>query len=357
MTRFPNRRPVVRARRAALSLLALLAVALVPASATAAAPYRFDTQLGEDCTSGYGPDGEQLTIRLRNATGKLLATRSVTINPFDLYSACFGTAIKPGYRLTANGPQGSTSFVLPTLKLRLDRVTNVASGTAPDGAFLYLYTYACTPYACSLDTQPTTTANGNGSWSVDTGRDVDGYDSAILLYRTDDDHNARRESRAAWFEVRRAATNAVTFHADRAGSVTFTLRSGGGAVLATVKRTVPGAGAYVLRFKARGNPVAITSGRRVVGSFAGDASMVVPPLALAFDTAADEVSGTCFSGMGWRLNASAPGALPGDFVWDAGTADGSGAFTAQIAGLADGWTAIATCENQRGDWVVLRGEA
>jgi hypothetical protein len=146
----------------------------------------------------------------------------------------------------------------------------------------------------------------------------------------------------------------VTFHAVKAGSVTFTLRSAGGALLDTASKDTPKAGAYVLRFRSGGVPVNITSGREVIGSFASDARMTLPPLALDIDQAGDQVSGTCFPNGSYRINAG-PSAT--DFDPYQGMAAADGTFSRSVSPLQPGWLVVVTCETQRGDWLVRSDEA
>jgi hypothetical protein len=346
--------PIVPAA-ARRSALALVSVVIAWASSVApgvaggtTVPIRFDVRIGARCVDGEVQGEPPVTLVLRSPSGEKLATKhgAATSGTFHI---CLDRAVKSRDRLTARTPTDERTITVPRLGARLDRVRDRLTGRGPDLADLEAQVTTCTPGACTVGLPFPVAVTERGTFRRDLDpMDITGSDRAEVTLERGSGDRFIVTAFAPVMEVRHDGPAMVRVLADRLGPVTLTLRSDSGQLRATATRESRHPGAFLtIRFRNNGTPVTIHGGDRIVGDLADDATMRVPPLAVALDAAADTVTATCFPGQPFMIFAAS-----GDFAF--GTAGPDGSIAEQVD-QDSGDTVTIDCQDRRGDRIRLRG--
>ena len=349
------RAPELRNRWRAISVVLAVMAGLGPAAPASAGPstITFQIEIGSTCAYGLGPQDTDLTVTLRSASGKRLdRVQTHSDETTGSFQACFDQAITPGRKVTARTASDQRTITVPTFDAHLGRVSNVLRGHAAATDQVFGTAATCTPSACKAVTKFTIPVNAKGGFRRDLSPvDVDGSDFASLFDETEASDSFSLRSSAPFFEAREFGPAKVLVHVDHAGPVTLQLRAGGGGLRATASKNASRAGGYDLTFRHDGHAVAIKAGNHIIGNFASDAEMVVPPLALDLDAGADTIAGHCFPDQGYFVQIQKS---PSSFTSFGGTAGADGSFE-ESTPLDTGDKVFVDCEDRHGDQVRLKG--
>src|SRR4051812_35906201 len=117
--------------------IGLLALSLAPATASAASPaITFTLQMYDSCIDGSGPANSDVSVVWRSALGALKSKGATTSSSFGSWEYCIANDanwIEPGDVIKVVAGGASRLYTAPNLRMLVDRVTDVVSGTGPAG--------------------------------------------------------------------------------------------------------------------------------------------------------------------------------------------------------------------------------
>ena len=343
-------------------LLALLAIAVLVTSATAAGvrlsltpAVTFSYFVGDCSLYGYATPDEHLRIIVKDKHGQTRTHVDVVASGGGSWTAgCLPTGpLKPGDTLVAR--DGSTTvrtFHVPKLSFTIDRQANTASGKGPAGSQFQLTIDDCYPgyITCNGEALQQTfpiPVGGAFTTPLDFGYDVNGGDRFGADWTSTQLDTARILRHVPYLQVR-VGKSKVTGEGTPGATVHLTLRSGSGQVRGTASAVPDRDGVWSATFKKNGAPVKVRAGDRAGGDYAGDASLPVHAVALTWDGGDNTVSGTCF-----------PSQKYGSYLYDTdghrdytvyGYADVAGDWTSYpLDDASTGWVIKAWCQSARGD--------
>ena len=347
----------MRVRRSAF-VMAIIGAALTSPVALAGDPgdVAFDLRMGGCGIKGRSAPSASFRVKVKSPAGALVLDAQVTSSAAGTWNAgCIEGILRGGERIIVRD-EGVTlrEWVVPRLTARVDRVTDTGSGVAPtDGdSFVSLYVYSeCYPLQvkCYETTQVQLAMDPvTGVWTTSTYGDTRGGDTFRMVWGSDFDDTLVREQTVPYLEVR-AGTSGVMGAGVPGKALTAKVRSPANVVRGTATATPAYPfGGWSSVFRKNGAKVKIHVGDTVTSTIASDASLLVRAIAVQVDTAAEQVSGTCYPKARFGVRVSdEDGNLKAKAYGKAGP---SGTWFANgITGIDSGWTVSLGCGDSRGD--------
>jgi len=337
--------------------MGILAASLLAAGVVTAAPALADGSLsvelsiGSGCVSGHKPSDQPVTVKLRRSNGQLRETKHDDTQELE-WLVCFDRHIPaPGDRIQLINGSFDRTVKVPDLTLGISRVSNVIEGHAPAGKQLRWQYTRCDPGICTLQVWKTFTVPSTGRYHKDLSPasiDIDGNDAISIEYRTLGQDVFRTRAEAPYFEVN--GDGRLYLSCLPAGDTSVKLRKPDGTLRATAMFQSTGTCRYKFgALRKSGDRVSPRTGNAVISSFASDAKLTWPSMAL--DASGDTMTGRCLKLAPYivyiqRGNASDP-------VY--GMTDATGHFTNQPGGtFQSGDKLDLICETPRGDRVRIQ---
>jgi len=341
-------------RRLALAVTsALIGAALLPGPAAAATPITFYITVDGTCQAGMGEPEASFNVRLFAPNGDLVEKLTVTSAVSGYWFACFDHPAGPGDKVRATGGGSDRTVTIPNLTAKGNRVTDKVTGhwipnTALNVCIVHMTTFSLGMFDCVAGA-----SDANGAYSVDftSTFDVDGGDQAAATYTSGSDEFHVGFTFPYMVATRNDAYVQGTLNPGQ--EATITLRSGSGNFRGSM--TVEN-GLY-LTFEgffrnSAGSIVRARAGDRVVGTFAGDATLTIPDITASGVPSTDAVTGHCLPNKPFKLFATH--ANYSDSAYREGTTDASGNFTRDLTAdmnLVAGDILELTCRYATGDQV------
>jgi hypothetical protein len=285
---------------------ALLLGMVIPGVAAAAnRPITFTLYTFDWCLRGYASDGATVTYRIKDAAGNLKDQGSteasgVTGSFFaDCADSYPGWAIEPGYRITASDGHSSRTFVVPDLRMYVNRITDAAWGIAPAGSHL-LMEYLWPAYSGweILIHEREITADENGRFRLDLHKhyEIDGGDGVSAEWSSPQGDTVNFGADAPHVTVTLGKSD-FTGEARMYSTATTTLTdSTSHAFLASASVTVGFGQGFKATFRdANGKRHAVAPGDQLRSNVAADAAFIVPDIDVSADAATDTVTGRCYN--------------------------------------------------------------
>ena len=157
------------ARVIALSVVAGLLLAMMPLTVHAGRGITFNVWLGDWCVYGRANDKAKVTINWKDSDWVLKARGTVRANHNGYWSFCSDGSerVEKGDSIKARVGSKSRTVKVPTLRLVVDRDTDIAQGRYVSGAKVHLEVCKRHNYYAARCTDVSVTANGGGRFSYD----------------------------------------------------------------------------------------------------------------------------------------------------------------------------------------------
>jgi len=286
-------------------LVALMAGMLISGTAAAAnRPITFRLYTGDWCLRGYASDGATVKYKIKDASGQLKdqGTTQASDVTGSFYSDCPdyypGWGIEPGYQITASDGHSTRKFVIPDLRMYVNRVTDAAWGIAPAGSDLLLdYLWPAYSGWEILIHERHVTADENGRFRLDLHKHywIDGGDGVgaewtspqgdTVSFGADAPHVTVTLGKSDFYGEARMYSTATTTLTD----------SSTHEFLASASVDVGFQQGFTGTFRdADGNRHAVAPGDRLKSNVASDAAFIVPDIEATGDAATDTVTGRCY---------------------------------------------------------------
>jgi hypothetical protein len=338
-------------RAGSASLAVLLLAALAPLSAAAAGPPPFIGRIGDCQVNGNGPLSQSVAFTWRAANGRLKSRQTVMTDPGgEWQSRCEPEErVESGDRLSRTISGVTKKLTVPTLTVKVDRITDVVSGRAPAGSALHIEIFGRLGNAFH-----DLTVGGSGTYSQDFTVDQP-------IFGSDDITVEWQNAAGSRIDVETQAPHVVVYRGESqfqvvtsAGKAVTVQLLDGATVVGTGTATGPTFSGDFL--DAHREPVVVKAGDTVKAPLvASDADFVVPAVTLAVNTATDVLSGTCLPDGQYLMHVNRRNNDVSDEF--GGIADGAGHVSVGFTGFIDiksGDKARLECHTPAGDIVVRR---
>lgn len=310
------------------ALIVLLALGLGAVGASPAVgldrPRAIQVTVGSECIEGTGPARTPVTVVVRTPGGLERGMVSAPIGPKGRFFGCFGTGLEhvnAGDRIEARMGGWRRSWIVPTVRLRIDRTADRVWGTGPAGTTIPL---SVRRPERGVIARVSGVAGADGRFDRSLARTVDliaGDTVAAVLRRG----ALRVTTQAAvpWIRVTAATDLLVVVGQPDAGASVRLIRNG--TTRASGRSTDLGDGLNVVPLRTATGAVAYPrAGDRVVTDVVGLPRLLVPRSALGGDPARDRVRGRCMPGA--RFGVTVQSATGFRFAFVAGRTGPDGRF-------------------------------
>lgn len=351
----------VSRRRRAISVLLtlglLMGVLALPGPAAAGQQVltTFDFTLFNSCTDGVGPADTELTIELRNSTGDYQGHQIVMTDGNGAWSACFWSDISGGDRLSATDGSTTRTFIVQPIQFRINRVTDVVSGTTVPSSQVVIAIYDCHTdwQSCSLEDEVTRNTGGNGNFSYDSSNlhDIKGQDFVRVIWDSPQGDQERRALDAPRMSVQ-VNDNWSGGDARPGSDVTMWLFDSRGNQRARFTDRASQSGSFSGEWNRNGNAVNVAVGNFVGSNIATDATMRVLNMNPQMNTSDNTIEARCWKNKPFYLYVE-ESQSPWDWADTYGTVNGQGRFTVDTDDLGydleSGDKVFLECLNPQGD--------
>jgi hypothetical protein len=357
--------PLGRRRRAAVTTVSVVVGALViaPTTAVAAPAYTFDVHIVSPCVRGTGPANDTLTITLKDRNGVVVDTKTTTTNGSGSFamSNCFKRQVKGQDRIRATNGHVAREFVVPALKITVNRVTDLVSGRAPAKSSVSFRGCYYHDYSACLDILGSTNTKADGTFVKDfSSTDLHGGDWAQVMWSSPSGDLVTRQGNAP-YATATVGDPTVRGYAPPGQAVGVKLRRSG-STIATASGTATGDTGYWSGdfHRSGGSLVGLRAGDALVGSWATDASLTIPTTSVTGNVTTDHVTGRCLPNR--PVLAYAHRANWSSLSYAYPIADATGHFNADMSNslyptfdLKHGDIVEIYCRSARGDQVYFTG--
>lgn len=350
------------AAMAALLILGLIGVSAAPTVA-AGAGYRFHVYLPSSCVDGYGPPSTAFSLKVTDPDGKPMQMKAGNTDSNGLFDICFKREIDAGDTLYANDGLNHRTFKVPFLTASINRVSDVVRGRAPAGKTLGITGYHNPGLICCGFSFPQVTvkADKTGHFRRDLSSTVDllGNDFVDVEYATPAGDIIHRTGYAPYFSVT-VGDLSIGGIVTRGALVSFTERGKTGTLKGSARAIGQTSnGMFTTKLtNGFGAAVFVRTGDVATASFASDAKITVPPMALTGTQSTDVVSGKCRPSVPFLAYAS--NAVGNGYSYQGGTTAADGTLSADMSSgqyasfdLQSGDIIRLTCKSPAGDTVSL----
>jgi hypothetical protein len=311
---------VSNAWSAAISLGgSIVALAMTGASAVGAVQLEF-APFGRCVEAFQLPPNTEVVGHLLSRVGEVKAASYTKTGDRGRATFCSQISLIPGdrFRITYGG--NIRQATVPVLRLAVNRVTDVVSGIGRRSASVRIQVR--NPYtATQLSRNVPTDANGRFSTDFTTDYNIRGGDQITASWTSlQGDFIAvtlRAPFMTVWYQ---SPSTLLSLNPNASGDLDLT--DSGGALLAEAGGTGNALGEVEELLWRRG-AVATAASQRVIGSFASDASIVIPNLELEANAATDGVTGRCLGNTSYRIEVQGSADR---FVSRTGTTGSDGSF-------------------------------
>jgi hypothetical protein len=290
---------------AVVVLGALFLGILAPGIAAAASrPITFTVFDGDWCLTGHASDGSTVSYRIRDAAGNLKDQGSVQAsdNTGYFFSDCAdsypGWGLGPGDRITASDGHSTRKFVVPDLRIYVNRLTDTVRGTAPAGTSLLLeYLWPAYPGWEIIGHEKTLTVDDEGLWlfRLPKGWDVDGGDGVSIEWSSPQGDSVFTGADAPYVTVTLGRSDFSGEAPEYSTASTKLMDPVTHAVLASATATVGVNQGFTATFRdVDGKRRAVAPGDYLISTVASDAAFMVPDIEVSGDAATDTVTGRCY---------------------------------------------------------------
>jgi hypothetical protein len=339
----------------------LVPLLAAPAAATVI-PITFTIFYGSTCVYGTGQASSTFTVWLLTSDGTVISRTSALSDSGGSWHGCFqgsgGAYVAPGEKVRAKGGGVTRTLAVPNLSMRVNRATDVVSGHWIPNTFVNV----CVGHYTSLNVSTpgclgTTSNVSTGDFAIDftSTFNVKGLDYYSASYSNGTD-NFQVSGNVPFIKVARG-NSFVEGTLNPLQVATLTLKDATDTVIATANVQAGPTGQFGGYFVRSGGRQAFPrAGDKVVGSFASDATVVMPDIYITGVAGTDVVSGECAPNRSIHVIAEKQ-----DYSNSAGWygfADGSGLFSHDFTGsinLAVGDRVRVECRTSTGDLVLRYG--
>ncbi len=364
MSRIPTRRGLGIALG-----IGLMLVALVPAVTQAAqAQVIFYIYYGDNCISGRVAPSSTVKVTWLSSGGALKGQDTIATSVGGGWTVCGSDFLVAGDTVKAKVGTYVRNYVVPSLSIVADRVTDRFYGTGPASRTIKIYYPAGNLADYSEIHGVRVAADGNWSYRPRDIDDIWGGLAATAAWKSPNNDVLEYNTQAASVTLKLGSAN-FTGTISPFSDESLTLRSGStNALLATADTTSgPAWGDFAGKFRNSGSHgVKVMPGQRFVApSLASDADFIVPNIDISPNKATDVVTGRCYdagTGTGnyiaqvYRTGGNTRGVLWGY------TDDPNGNFVADFsnphsypgyspANIKTGDRVVIKCLQTTGDWV------
>jgi hypothetical protein len=334
-----------------LALAILLTTLVVPSAASAAtAPITFDMTIYGNCVSGW-TGGADVHVVWRDSGGALKADGIVTDRWSSWFEFCPSDstlAVTPGDQIKISTHFANRTYTVPNLTLRLDRVTNLASGTGPAARNIQL----CSGWGwyIGFGSCRSVRVGQDGQWGYNPHTDLFGGIEAYLFWKSPKGDRLYVFTVAPFLRVTIGKAEFEGFTQPFA-NVDVSLD---GSVDATGHATAEATGRFegTLRDSAS-QAVQVSPGDRISApSFASDADWVVPTIVGRANKLTEIVKGGCLNSVDsylvWVSIVGPLGNVRGSGLWHTNS---EGRFRAGFRNYYGGGDVPVTANVKSGDTV------
>ena len=298
----PRGRLVMKVRLRSLSgatmgaaSIALMVALLSPLGAAAAQPpIRLFLYYSNPCLSGTTTLPATVSVLWRDSAGAVKAQGTSDSNGF--WQFCSGSediVVEIGDKMRFSDGSYTRNYVVPNLRVTVDRVDNRFHGTGPAGRTIRL------AYAQGLlsdfDETHSVRVGQDGTWAYDPGFNIPGGQHASLFWKSPNGDNLETGSYAPQVTVT-IGESEVRGHMSELSSMRLVLLDGAtGERKAVATDVSDNNGGFRAVFRdPSGHRVNVEVGDRVRGrALASDLNWIVPDSDATANVAADTVSGHC----------------------------------------------------------------
>lgn len=277
---------------------AVLAGLAIAAPASAVEPIHFRVGYNYYCAGVIGTPGQTGTFQQLDATGAVIQSFDVTIDPGGEYNRCFDEVWHAGMKARATLDGVTRTVTLPKLGVRINRATDVVSGVGPAGKVVTLYVTHWTSFTSSTLVTRNKTISADGTFSKDytTLANLIGGDLVSLYYTSTAGDQFSIVEVTPLVEVWIGRPNfGVQLLTGTGGKVT--LRNSAGTFRGAGYAMYPGFDVptwdYELFQTKAGTPITARIGDKVSSSIPSNMAFTIPNLTLSANATTNVISGSC----------------------------------------------------------------